>query len=307
MNFLVSLLKIGTYLQWIAMGTIIAVGAGIVLRGLQLRNRVLAGLGLAVGLSPVLVPMALNRSSESGREERRAAVAAIPREALAGAYPRQMVFRGELAWPDVARLMVLTDLDQVLVQNSNGTIWYSRPDHSDRCRTAARAAGRSGDPLEPHLRQTQGRLSRSERWKAERIDLIAQMDNRLIAGQILKRCGPTERHAFKLSATYLLARTDGSVTHRAQDRRAIPQAIQIDLIESGREHLVYYDEMPVADAKFSALSLPLDSPKYSCSAGFDDAQVIANVLDAAREPSRNDALMARGGARDTCVQSRAPV
>ena len=69
MNFLVSLLKIVTYLQWIAMGTIIAVGAGIVLRGLQLRNRVLAGLGLAVGLSPVLVPMALNRSSESGREE----------------------------------------------------------------------------------------------------------------------------------------------------------------------------------------------------------------------------------------------
>lgn len=288
------------------MGMAIAAGSGLVFRGVRQKNSRLVVLGIAIGLTPILIPAAINRSRDSAREGRRAAVAAMPREVLASAYPHQMLFRGDLAWVDVARLMILTDLDQLLVENGNGTVSYSRPDHSLRCRAATLAAGRSDDALVARSPHAHENMSQSEQWNADRLELLAQMRRRAAARQIFKHCGPADRRASRLSATYLLVRTDATVTRRARDRRAIPQAIQIDLIENGREHLIHYDEMPVADARFSTLALPLDSPRYPCPAGFDDAQIIANVLDAAREPGNTDALMAREGARYTCVLSRPP-
>lgn len=202
--------------------------------------------------------------------------------------------------------MVLTDVDQVMVEDGNGKSWYSQVNHSARCRAAARAASLGDDAFVLHASQQRGDMSQSDQWKADRLDLIAQIKQRKTAGSLLAACGPADHRPFQVSSRYFLARADQAVTRRARDRRAAPQAIQLDLIDNGREHLIHYDEMPVTDAQFSTFALPLAHSKYSCAGGFDNAQVIANVLDAARAPSRAEAIMMRGGRRDLCVLSKAP-
>lgn len=306
MEFLKTILEIATYLQWIAVAMFILGGIGLALHGLQKSNSRIVVLGMAIGFSPFLVPAAINTVQKLQRQARRAAVAAMPREALPADYPRQLLFRGDIDRQDVARLMVLTDLDQIMVENSSGRLWYSGADHSERCRSAVGVARhRDSSSVSPASRP-RGKLFYPAQWEADRREINAQIEQLKATNKIRVACGPHDFRPFGFSSTYLVARADQAVTRRAQDRRAAPEAIQIDLVKGGRVHLIHYDEMPVTDAQFSTFMLPLIHPKFSCAGGFDDAQVIINVLDVARDRARVDAIIRREGRNDLCVVSEAP-
>lgn len=93
METIKAILETGMYLQWIAVAMFIVGGTGLLLRGFKKKDNRPVVLGLAIGMAPLLVPIAIKTVQEVQRHARRAAVAATPREALAADYPHQLLIR----------------------------------------------------------------------------------------------------------------------------------------------------------------------------------------------------------------------
>ncbi len=279
MDVLVWILQVGQAAQWVALTLVVVAAIGLIAAGAWRREPRLVLLGAVVGLLPIRGPMLVNRARADARADRRTAIAALPRVPFPAAYPRQMVVKGQLLSRDVARLMILTDLDEVIVDDGGDRQWFSRPDHSPSCRAAATAIAAAEVPG-----------SRS----ADRAEWARQRRAAAIARPVYAGCLPSGTTPFPIAKERLLVRLDGKVTHRAQDRGPAPQAIQIDLVGPKRETLVYYDEMPILPMTSSSTRLITSPPRYPCQ-GFQDTQVIANVLDAAKNRPQSAAVMTRDG------------
>jgi hypothetical protein len=251
------------------------------------RNLRLAILGAVIGGAPVALPALSNAWGEATVSDRGEQVRAMPRAALPATPPRQLEIRGDMFAHDVARLMILGYFDEVVVDTGYGRTWFPAADRSDACREAVAVRARTELVFWPGMRRPGADESKS-------------------AFEKIKSCAPASGRGFALKPDRLVLRLDGAVTLREDDRRAAPEAFQLSLARGGTEALVHYDEMPVLDGQSSVTGLIAEGQDYPCY-GFDDVQLVANILDAAQDPMRRQAIMERPGKPDLCIAAADPV
>jgi hypothetical protein len=279
-DFLILMQK----LQWVMVGLLLVAGLAAAGIGMVRRRLWMVALGALIGGGQFLLPALGNASLAASIEARRAVVRDMPRVHLPVTYPRQMILFGDrMRRSDVERLMVMTDIDEVIIIDYDRK-YFSRVDHSVPCREAITA-------LE-HLQA----LGLSSALSEAEI-------RRHIATE--RGCLPSSDAAFPLRPNRIEVRFDGRVTRDARGRGVAPRAIQIDLVDNGRSSLVHYDEMPIIASPNSATNLLPDGYAYPCF-GFDHGQIIRNILDSALHPTDASRLMQRVRESSTCIQSVAP-
>ncbi len=288
MDIITDFLVLMQKLQWISVALLLGLGLATLIVGVARRNVAIVLLGLFVGAGQFVFPILGNASLESSIEQRRASVSAMPRVRLPARYPAQIVVFGDgssgngaLSVDEIGRLMIMTDIEEVLLISSQQRLYMSRPDNSRECRAAV---------IEQEKLRALGLLSNDDFARLHAIE---------------SRCRPTSRAAFTLRPSRLQVRMDRGVTRDARGRNPAPRAIQIEWVDNGRKRLVHYDEMPNIPYPDSATSLLPEGYVYPCDA-FDHPQIIRNILDGAAQPAIAADLMRRPRDQRLCVQSEAP-
>lgn len=287
MEVITQFLEAMQFLKLAVVTVAIAGGLALLAVGASRRNLRLAILGAVIGGAPIALPALSNAWGEATGSHRTEQVRAMPRTALPADRPRQLEIRGDMFAHDVARLMILGYFDEVVIDSGYGKTWFPSADRSGDCRDAVAVRLQTELVFWPGLRRPG-----TDEWKN--------------AFEKMKSCAPVSAQAFALKPDRLVLRLDGAVTLREDDRRAAPDAFQLSLAQDGTEKLIHYDEMPVLDGQSSVTGLLAEDQDYPCD-GFDDVQLVANILDAAQDPRRRQAIMERPGKPDLCIKAAEPV
>ena len=276
MEFITKFLEAMQALKLILLALSLIVGGILLVVSFYRRDLRLASLGIVVGSAQFILPMLGNVLHGHTATQRKAEVQAFNHARLPQNYPRQLVLHGDLQGGGVAVLMILGYFDQVAILDKPPftSSWYPRADRSEKCRNAVAVIQRN---------DVSG-------W----ITTNSSDSDRVKANKVISGCVPQSKEIFAINPAHVVVRVDRDVTMRANDRRDAPDAIQMDLYDKGRERLVWYDEMPVLQPSNSAFDLIGDSGKYPCY-GFDDTQIIENIIDSARFTDKAKSMMGRPG------------
>lgn len=285
MEIVVRFLYFAQLLHVAMLYTFVVIGVVLFIVALYRKSILLGIIAIILGTFQYVLPLASNRHQIDQIAARKAEVAAFPRIKLSRDYPRTLVVYGELPEPDVRDLMILGYFDRVQVRDSFENVFYSNADQSEKCRQAVIRDKSAAMPV----------ITGVEMTGEERKKTVAT----------IKKCGPSHQ-PFMLGPDRLLVRMGMYVTRRANDRRAAPRAIQVDLVDKAGEHLVLYEEMPTLDYPRSATQLLPEGYEYPCY-GFDNRRVIENLIDAARHPEEAEEIMERPGLRGYCVRAAGAV
>ena len=261
---------------------LLAAGLGLALFGLVKRNYWLVALGCVLAFGQFVLPWLSNRAQSSGIEARRDYVRRLPTVPLPADYPRRLIIEGDIVPNPPAWFVAAGYVDAVDI---SGQRFVAAPG-IDGCREAAMAV------LDPDTPASRQRREGNPRGK-------------------LRQCvsaGPPQQDG---DAIILRIGNRTTLFDRENARRhGAPVAIQFSIRRGGRESLVHYDEMPILPRPSSATQLLPEGYDYPCP-GFATLQIVANFLDAARDPARATTLRQRGAARrsqyDPCIASAAPV
>jgi hypothetical protein len=270
-------------LQWVALAMAIAIGGTLITVGIWRKSYGFIAAGAVIATFQFVVPAFINLRQDGAVAQRRDVVATFKRFALRADYPRQIEVRGDVFDHDIAKLMILGYFDQAIVIDTGQSKWFGTVDRSLACRTAVAVHTRARLAMTLNLPWVPSEESKEAFAK-------------------IKSCAPVSDKPFPRDPNFILVRLDSAATLRANDRRPAPDAVQIDLVAEGTERLAFYDEMTVPEYQRSATRLLTDGPDYPCY-GFDNVQILANVLDAARHPEAARTIMERPGDPTMCVQA----
>lgn len=267
---------------------LLAVGLGLAIFGVVRRKHWLVAVGLVLAFGQFAWPWLSNRAQDSGVAARRNHVRHLPTTPLRADYPRRLIVEGDIvpnppAWFIAAGYVDAVDIDGQRLVAVPGV---------DGCREAAMAT------FDPNAAASRKRREGNPRGKLRPRDKLRQCVS----------AGPAQEGG---DAIILRVGNRTTLFDRENARRhGAPVAIQLSVRSGGRELLVHYDEMPILARPSSATRLLPEGDGYPCP-GFATIQIVANFLDAAREPARAALFHQRGAARrsqyDPCIASAAPV
>ena len=274
----------------------LALGLVLVFVGIFKKNRWLIGLGILAAFGQFVWPWFSNASYEGQISDRRNFVLAIPKTPIQPNYPRRLIVEGDASnMLPAGWFIYLGYFDEV---DQDGVRWVAAPS-AKGCRDAALNVR---DP-NPDKEATDERIRRFNKQK----------DAKLSPFQQLKACTVRGEAALPgADAIILRIGNNTKLWDRAAARRiGGPAAIQVSVLQGGKETLAHYDEMPALRYQSSTLALLPPGYKYPCN-GFDYPQIVANLLDGARQPSLRKQSMERGerlqrSKYDPCIASKAPV
>ena len=261
----------------------LAIGISAAIAGLAMRKPWIIGLGLAIAFGQFALPWLSNMGFKSEIESRRQYVNELPKTPIPKDYPPRLVLEGDISPSPAGWFLAAGYVNEVDI----GGLRLVANDGGPACRGAALAIVNPDRP---------GERTEFAGNPYERIKLCTRVAGRASphADAIILRIG---------NRTELFDRENAR-------RHGAPRAIQISLRRGGKEVLAHYDEMPILAYPKSATQLLPEGYDYPCSR-FAYLQITANLLDAAKQPTKAEGLLQRGAIRrsqyDECVASVAPI
>lgn len=251
---------------------------------------------LAVVLGPgqFVLPMVLNTGKLHSVKARVKEIAAMERSLLPANYPRVLAVQGDMPDDLPEDLLILGKVDRIAVLDSpehgSGQVvqTYSLTRQDPACRSALRAKwlslnGRDFFKAAPDAAATRAAIT-------TRRSCISQT------------FGGTP-----LPGRYLLLSQNGRASRSEHSRMGSSNAVQLDLIEPGKQTLIEFVEIPLVQVSSSATELlPEEAWTYPCDE-LDVTQILLNAFDAAREPARAAELRNRPGYLIYCITTPDPV
>jgi hypothetical protein len=269
----------------------VVVGIGIAIAGLFMRKVWMVAIGLVLAFGQFVWPWVSNKTFGNQIEARRAFVQNLPKAPVPADYPRRLVLEGDIDPNPPAWFIGAGYVDEVDVANYDDerTVRGERlvaAGDAAACRKAALAIANPDGPTE------------REKYEGNPYPRIKACT---------RAAGPSSPNA---DAVILRVGNRTTLFDRENARRhGAPNAIQLSLRRGGKEVLLHYDEMPILASPKSATRLLPEGYEYPCKR-FAYFQIVANLLDAARQPARASALLKRGAVRrseyDDCIASIAP-
>jgi hypothetical protein len=261
---------------------LLVAGLGLALTGFLKRKRWLIALGLLIAFGQFAWPLIFNASYDNVIDARRDYVRNLPKAPIPADYPRRIVIIGDLTPKPPGWFIAAGYADEVDVEGQR----FVAAQGIEQCREAALA-----------LADPEGKASRTS-FEGNPYPRV-------------KACA-TEAGLAKPDADAVIVRIGNKTTlfDRENARRhGAPRAIQVSVRRNSQEKLAHYDEMPILGSPSSATQLLPEQYDYPCP-DFAYLQIVANLLDAARQPAQAARLMQRGSARhsqyDDCIASAPP-